>query len=738
MRKIFFLLLINSFILFGQNFYSWRNFTDMRNLSDLQITENGVWCASDGGLFYFNFADSTYSVYTKSEGLQSQKITAVTVDNHGRVWVGTAEGYLNIITPNSTEIKTIIDIATSDKTNKSINDLQVKGDTVYVATDFGVSLISEKDFHFFDTITKFGNFSTEIKVNSVTFSHGTIVSTVDGVAFLKEGKKNFAAPESWKTFPFNSDFFAKNAYKTLYFKGNYVAATDTGLFRLQNNKWKIILYNNYHVNDIFVSGDTLFSAVGSKIFKYDGSASSKYYEFKGSILQKFSKKGNTFYVATNKGLYIRDTQRNKNIFPNGPVQNSAHKLVVDYQGRLWTVSGKSPKGSGINMYDGNKWENFNKDNVPAISLNAFYSVFPARDGRVFFANWGDGFTVFQNDSFYTYDAKNTTLTGISVNPNFIPLTDIALDSKGNVWVLNLLNLNNESISVMTTDGKWYHYKFGYPLTPSPAELYHLVIDQYDTKWFAVQYEGEPGLYYFNEEKTFDNTNDDVWGILKSANGLNSDNINSVALDKTGELWIGTGLGLNYLADPSHPNSIIGSVFALRQQNITCIAIDPLNRKWVGTNQGVFLITPDGSSLIKNYTESNSPLASNNINSIAFDDKSGVVYIATDFGISSLKTMGIEPRKEFKEIFVHPNPFVINKNSDNQVFIDGLIQDTRVKILTIAGNLVRSYIPYPGGKIAVWDGRDDNGNLVHSGIYIIALYDEEANNVALTKIAVIRK
>ncbi len=708
----------------------------MRNLSAIDVISKGAWAATDGGLFYFNIQDSTYTLYTKSEGLQSQKVTAIAVDSEGKIWVGTMEGYLSIITPGQSGIKTIIDIATSDKTNKAINDLKIKGDTVYVSTDFGVSLISTKDFHFYDTITKFGNFPTEIKVNSVTFSNGTIVSTSAGVAFLKKNATNITAPESWNSYSFDSTFIARNVYKTLFFKTNYYAATDTGLFRLDNGKWTRILYANYHVNDIEVSDDSLYSAVGSKIFSYDGSNSKPVVYINELRFRKVKKHGGVFYIATNGGLAII-LDKQEIVFPNGPVQNSVHKLAVDKFGRVWTVSGKSPKGSGINMYDGTLWHNYNKDNTSAISLNAFYSVFPANDGRVFFSNWGDGFTVFEGDSFYTYNASNTTLTGISKNPKFIPLTDIALDSKGNIWVLNLSNVNSEPVSVLTKDGKWYHYKFGYPLTPSPAILYNLAIDQYGTKWFSVQRDGEPGLYYFNENKTFDDLNDDVWGILRTSNGLNSDNINAVVLDKAGELWIGTSLGVNYL-EPSQPGARISSVFALRQQNITCIAVDPLNRKWVGTNQGVFLITPDGSSLIENYTESNSPLASNTINSIAFDEKNGIVYIATDYGISSLRTMGLEPEKEFKEISVYPNPFVINAGKENLVYIDGLIQNTYIKIMTVSGNLVRTYLSAPGGRIAAWDGRDYNGNLVSSGIYIIALYDEEANNIALTKVAVIRK
>jgi hypothetical protein len=70
-------------------------------------------------------------------------------------------------------------------------------------------------------------------------------------------------------------------------------------------------------------------------------------------------------------------------------------------------------------------------------------------------------------------------------------------------------------------------------------------------------------------------------------------------------------------------------------------------------------------------------------------------------------------------------------------IDGLIKSSNIKIFSISGNLIRDLIT-PGGRVASWDGRDTMGNIVSTGIYILVAYDQGANNVATSKIAVIRK
>jgi flagellar hook assembly protein FlgD len=69
-------------------------------------------------------------------------------------------------------------------------------------------------------------------------------------------------------------------------------------------------------------------------------------------------------------------------------------------------------------------------------------------------------------------------------------------------------------------------------------------------------------------------------------------------------------------------------------------------------------------------------------------------------------------------------------------VDGLVENSTFKILTIDGVLVRE-VQTPGGRVGYWDGTDQQGNVVASGIYIIATY-AESGATANGKVAVIRK
>ncbi|NMB80978.1 MAG: T9SS type A sorting domain-containing protein, partial [Ignavibacteria bacterium] len=267
-----------------------------------------------------------------------------------------------------------------------------------------------------------------------------------------------------------------------------------------------------------------------------------------------------------------------------------------------------------------------------------------------------------------------------------------------------------------------------------------------TKWFIV-FEGNRGLYYYNERETFTNLTDDKQGGIKQSDGLLSDILTSLAVDKRGYLWIGTTAGVNVITDPSQvlTGDRVKLLAALkgnyapsvRNQSVTCIAIDALDQKWIGTKQGLAVIASDGITLLAYYDSKNSPIPNDEIKSIAINEKLGKVYIGTEYGLAELQTYSIKPAESFSELFVYPNPLIISGNENVQVTIDGLIKNSNLKVFDISGNLIRDF-KSPGGKIAFWDGKDINGNYVSSGIYVIVAYDEEANNVTTSKVAVIRK
>jgi len=116
---------------------SWQNFTSMKSVSAFNITQNNIWAATEGGVFMFNRSDSSFTQLTKTEGISSQQLLSITTSSQDEIWVGSTEGYINII-GNDRTITKIFDIVNSNEVLKGINYLSTSGDTVFASIDFGL------------------------------------------------------------------------------------------------------------------------------------------------------------------------------------------------------------------------------------------------------------------------------------------------------------------------------------------------------------------------------------------------------------------------------------------------------------------------------------------------------------------------------------------------------------------------------------------------------------------------
>lgn len=730
--------LIISVTSFPQQQSNWQNYADMKSAKDIAATSVGVWSAAQGGAYFYNTTDNSFTTYSKSSGLNGTELTAIGIDTYNKVWFGSASGLIDVFDPQTNSFRSILDISNSDKTSKKINDITIAGDTVYVATDFGISLIDSKSYLFYDTYFKFGSFTSNIKVNNILFSDLIYASTESGVVIQKVGATNLSAPESWNVYDQNSGLPTGGTNVIGFYNSTLIAGTNSGLYTFDGFAWQPYLsLTGSKILDLLVIGNSLNILTPTNVFAFDGATLSELWSTDSQPV-KLGYQGNVgLIVATKFGIYVN----NNFIYPNGPAANQFPNMTVDKEGNLWSASGKDVTGVGVYKYNKSEWKIFNVENYPDLFTNAYYSIYSASDNSIYTGSWGQGFARINNDEITRFYAANTNMIGIPNNLEFIVITGFAEDSKGNIWATNLNAADSKSLYAFTQDSM---YSFRNPLEQHSgfSEVENLVIDQYGTKWYTLGNEGSIGLFYFNEKGTFNDATDDVYGYITTSKGLTSNAIFSLAIDRRGDLWVGTSLGVNIITNlntvlsSSNPQLRISSSFSVRQQTINSIAVDPLNQKWLGTNQGLFLLSTDGTQLLAALDTKNSPLLSDQIESLAIDEQTGRVYAGTASGLTSFDTPSILPVESFNGLTIYPNPLVITDGS-KLATIDGLIRNTDIKIVTVSGKLVREFSS-PGGRTAFWDGRDNDGNLVSSGVYIIIAFDQEGNNVETGKIAVLRE
>jgi ligand-binding sensor domain-containing protein len=743
MKKILGILFVVTYSLnFPQQASNWKIYTSMRAINDFIISNNSIWGATTGGAFQYNLNNNTYKKFTKVDGMTGINITSTINDNSGNIWFGSSNGGLDVLNVVSNQLSSIPDILNSDRSNKQINSLESSGDTVIAATDFGITLIDPKNKVLYDTFFKFDYLISNSKINFATKYDLIYAASDNGAIIQKSGATNLSAPESWTVYSTIDGLPSNKIYKIIKFNNSIIAATDKGISKFNGVGFETYIPQlvNINLTDLHVNNDTLFILEnGINVYSYANNNLVKIYSFPSLVNNIRVDTHNGLLGSSSNGVMQINNNQVNNIYPNGPLANRFYDLGVDNDGTLWVGTGTDVTGIGYYSLQNDIWTNYNTSTYPILPSNAYFRVYCSPDNTTFIGNWGHGFAKIKNGQIEIFTRAITGMAGIPINPDFLVVTGLALDSKNNLWFLNYGAADRKNLAVLTKDSTYYHF-----IVPATANLdveaqTSLVIDQYDTKWYVSNDKAYHGLIYFNDNNTFTDPSDDKSAFVQN---LNANTVNSVAVDKRGDVWVGTSLGVNVItntytiATQQNPQLSISSVFTLRQQNINCILVDPLNQKWVGTNQGLFLVDQDGTNLLAVYNSKNSPLLSDIILNLAIDQNSGIIYVSTDVGIISFKTPSVKPVESFSGLKIFPSPFKIN-NDSNPLTIDGLIADTDIKILTISGKLVREFSS-PGGRVAYWDGRNDSGSLVNSGIYIIVAYDKEGNSVASGKVAIIRK
>ncbi|HZW40534.1 MAG TPA: two-component regulator propeller domain-containing protein [Ignavibacteriaceae bacterium] len=733
-------LLLLVFLLIGVNIYSqgltnWQTFTNQNNIKSFIVGDNAIWAATSGGAFKFDFSTNTYTSYHKSEGLNGINLTSVVQDNHGKIWFGSTEGLIDVFDSSTGSFKTLYEISSSDYNPKAINELRVSGDTIIASTNFGIVLINSINYVIIDTYLRLGVFTSNTSINSVLKSKVIFAATNEGIAKQKEGSINLSVPEAWDNYTLDA---VPN--KIINYQDSIIAITKNDVVIFRNGIWAEYpgFTNLLDIRDVYAKGDSLFVLNGNTVLlSYNGVVSTVY-----TPAIQISKLfiGVDAFAGSSEGIVKLND--NSVIAPNGPNANLFPSIVVDDKGILWSASSIDPSGKGFYSYDGNTWTNYNKFTNSGIYSDNYFNVYKANDNTKYFGNWGGGFLRLNDNGMLVFDQNNTGIQGINTDPNYIVIGGFDNDSRNNLWILNYGSATKTPLSMLTTDSLWYHFNVPAENNTYLYGHFNLAVDNNDTKWYIVKDPAKAGLYFFNENKTYDDASDDKSGFVSTNNGLNNNALNTLVVDKRGEIWVGTSLGLNIISNPNTvvnnttPQFRISSIFSMRQQTINCIAIDPLNQKWIGTDQGLFLINSDGSDLIYSLNSRNSVLPVDEIRSIALDENLGKVYVGTDYGLISFDSPYLKPQESFTELFVYPSPFVLN-STQKQLTIDGLIRETDIKILSITGKLIKEFSS-PGGRIAFWDGKDESGNFVSSGVYLIVAFDKEGNNVFTSKVAVIKE
>ncbi|MHB9029896.1 MAG: ligand-binding sensor domain-containing protein [Candidatus Latescibacterota bacterium] len=694
------------------------SYPDGNNVNDLEISGNYVWCATWGGLVRWNRSDGTYRHFTNKDGMVSSSITAVQADNTGKIWLG--GGITQCFDGTAFTTYTL----ENSPITSPAQALAAQDDgTVWFGASKGLYRLKNGEWKAW--------------------------TSADG---LPEGNvKRLAVDKAGVAWGATSALVnSKSVYYGLFrFDGTTFTTYTTANSGLKSNEIGAIAIGADNTTWIVAGGFT------GKLYKFDGTT---WAEQEPAYVNDVTvdSKGTVWAACGNPGGNMPDARLYSlegaswvshpvgSLFEYPPVILSS--VRVDSDGIIWLVAEFSNLGSHpkhLCRYDGKsltfcRTEGLYSNTVNGIAIDA--------NNVKWFAT-GYGISRFDGKSWTTYNFKLTredvsataNLESLNLIENMI--TSVAVDKNNIVWATT-------GNRVVSFDGqKWISNSVQSDLKSYAGMASEIAVDKDNVKWFArnsriASYDG----------KTWSSYSQNV--ITKS-----------VAVDADNVKWFGTNTGVMKF-DGTTWTSYHEYNSPLTAPNVA-VAVDRNNTKWFTSPSGIVSfdgttwktydktvtgLTISASSMLYMEVDTNNVLWISNGSLTSFDgtiwkhysqsvtgmttyftiDKDGVLWLksqgmagetlsalkAASLPASVAETAAIPIAVELQSNY--PNPFNPSTTLEFTLPKAGTVE---LAVYSITGQKVRTLTSgaLPAGMHkAVWDGRDDAGETVSSGVYLSRL------------------
>ena len=546
---------------------------------------------------------------------------------------------------------------------------------------------------------------------------------------------------------------------SLYTEGTYCyVSTGFGVLKINVGRAEISdTYNlGFNVDYTYIEGNYIYAA-SSERGLYRALLSD-------NLLDRNNWKRTGNFVAQSKTIAPELMEKVKPLLPGGPKYNRF--FFMQYlNDRLYTTGGAFEPGAvGLNqagtvqVLKKDEWTIF-QDELDKITGYYYHdmnclAVDPRNPEHVFVGGRA-GLYEFLNDKLKKYFNKDNSLLrptvyqGRELGNDYVPVQGLVFDRKNNLWILNS-GTKTTSLLKLSPDGTMTDHSKPELMNKglSLQVMRRPILDSRGLIWFVNSHYEAPGLFCYNPET-------DKLSVFHNFKNQDGSSIMVIQMrcvleDAYQNLWIGTNVGPLRLTTEQMQNpseAIFEQIkvprndgtnladYLLAGVDISCMAIDGGGRKWFGTNgNGAYLISADNMKQVKHFLSSNSKLLSNNIESIAIDDKTGEVFFGTDKGLCSYMGDATKPSDNpgGDDTYAYPNP--VRPDYKGLITVVGLAYNSDVKVVTTNGILVAQGTS--NGGTFTWDGNDLNGKRVASGIYMVQTADQEGNNGTVCKIAIV--
>lgn len=734
----------------------WTDLFSYNNVKLLEEVNGVIYCGTENGIFLFNPLKPTsdWIKLNKTNFLNNVGVSAMAYDKDSDSFlVGYENGGLDLL--KSGESTMVLDIKWNGFSgDKKVNHIFINDGIAFISGAFGIVSFDLKEQEFKETTR-----TNTAVVNDATINGTTLyIATDKGIYSSELSDKNLNNPDFTNRKIWKEEIVGQNVTNIELFENE--------IYYSVNNELKLLRGTSTPFNLI----KELKSSNGKLIITQNNQIS----VFKGDNYPLIDEDGNE--INFNSGIFINNIyfggsvnhgiinlSDKKEFYPQGPYSNKSFSVSTS-KGKIWIAPGGIEgfnnltfNADGFSFYDTKNWTHYSSEK----DLNGAKDIIkiavdPTNDTHFMVIPYAEvtGWGGMQIGIFEFSSNKIKPDHITSPLPQIYRFGGGSFDALGNFYLseswycdaacmasgtpnYSLLKDNVNSISVKSTTGSWLskqrtNQKSSNALSP--------IIDN---KYIYIPQARYGGVAVLRKD-----TYETVGNILRNGEQtLPSDDVWSTALDKSGNLWIGTGQGLavtygiesaidnkNFSAEPiviiqdGIPEALLTDV------GIYAIKVDNANNKWIATNgAGVYYVSDSGESTKLHFTSKNSPLPSDIVYDISIDETTGKVYFATEKGVVSYYGDVSTEANNFNNAIAYPNPY--RPEYKGNVTIKNLPNRALVKITDIVGNLL--FEKKAEGGIVEWNTNNAKGKPVASGIYLVLMTNADGTETKTLKIAVVR-
>jgi len=704
----------------------WRTHPAYRSAQTVVAVQNRVYCASQNGFFAYDPAANETTRLTRDDGFTDVGVSRLFyLADRKQLLIGYRSGTIDLLSvtdegePSGIRSITLIRDATQIGGSKRINQITRIGNAAYLACDFGIVVLNTTGADIQDTYLNIGPAGSSVVVYSTAYANDSLYAvTSRGLLAARFAPTvNLAYYGNWRpvTLPPGASIRSVVGANNQLF----VAIPGAGVWQRQNGTWQ---------------GQQALPAINNLLLnasEWVGVTPGGLQRQNGTLIQdtligrpkEITELAGSLWVADSLNGLLRIAGNTvQSASPDGPASDLFQRLYAA-TGQLIALPGGfdanlRPLGRrrGFDRFGNDQWQSVGLSSLPTDFVAAAYN--PA-DQRLYAASFGGG--------LWALSSQNN-IEKISQVPASI--SSLAVDGAGNLWMAAPNTLSTPALYVRRPDGSQASF------TPSRGTIVQLVPDDNGFLWMRLN-PTSGGLLVFDPA----GNRSRLLSTQTGSGSLPSNSVRSLVRDRDGLIWVGTDQGVAVFDDPSTVFTSNVNAYTpifegrrlLSNESVTALAVDGGDRKWMGTQNGLYLFNADGTAVINQFTTENSLLPSNAITDIAIEPVSGEVLVATPNGLASYRGSATEPAAALTGITIFPNP--VRPDFGGSVAINGLVENTVVKIMDAAGQLV--YETRSQGGTATWNLQTYRGQRAETGIYFVFAIAPDGQQGLAGKLAVVR-